>query len=132
MAYPARDGVPDQDTPSVHCQRTSAASGSLQLASRERTHGGNGDTPENTSEDPLARALVAPSLDKHAQLRQTIVLERLVDRDHMSPDPHALAWLRGERAVYTMSSREIVVGRDTDVSSCPMHKLAHSSETVGG
>ena len=61
-----------------------------------------------------------PSLmvDQNDQLRQILLLERLVepDEDNAARDPTALAWLRGERVVYTMATREIVVGRETDVS----------------
>eukprot|EP00947_MAST-08B_sp_MAST-8B-sp1_P006295 g6295.t1 len=69
-------------------------------------------------------------LNKHDQLRQTVLLERLLDkeraavaaghgegdaeRDADDSTPEALAWLRSERVVYTMRAGEIVLGRDTE------------------
>ena len=81
---------------------------------REVYTGKEGDGLKGGLKDGVPSLMV----DQDDQLRQILLLERLVepDGDNAACDPTALAWLRGERVVYTMATREIVVGRETDVS----------------
>jgi hypothetical protein len=85
---------------------------------REVYTGKEGDALHTALQDGLKDGVPSIMVDQDDQLRQILLLERLVepDGDNAARDPTALAWLRGERVVYTMATREIVVGRETDVS----------------